>query len=130
VTIYEAISEQLEHLLLAAGVSWRVAVTPPPGYPGPCVSLERVRIRPGDRSSLTEYPRVELDVTATGLDMAGAETAYEIIAALADASWTSTRFTSLHGRLAHWQMEREEGARHERFVVTGTIEYQVEQIEE
>jgi len=130
VTIYEAISEQLEQLLNDAKLPWRVALGPPPGYVGPCVSIERVRIRTGDRSSLTDYPRLDVEVVVTGIDMAGAETAYGIMGALAGTSWTSTRFTSLHGRLTDWQMERDEGARQERFIATATIEYQVQEIME
>jgi hypothetical protein len=130
VTIFEAISEQLQQLLADAGLSWRVALAPPPGYTGPCVAIERVRVRSADRSSLTEYPRIEIDVTASGLDMLGAEDLYPILVALANTPWTSTRFMSVHGRVMDWEAERDEGARQERFIARATIEYQAQVVGE
>lgn len=129
-TAWQAITNQLQTILAAHNVPWTVAVSPPPGQAGPCVALGGIRFRPGDRSSLAEYPRMEIEITVSGVDAEAAEKTYEIMEELAAAAWTSTRFATISGRVTDFRMERDEGARKELFIATATIEYQVQRLEE
>lgn len=129
-TVVESIATELETILAARQCAWLVAVEPPAGHAGPCAALSGWRLRFGSRSSLSEYPILEIDITVSGIDEAQAERARLVMRDLAKAEWISEGFTAINGSLRQFSVERDEGARQERWVATGTIEYQVQDIEE
>lgn len=129
-TAIEAIKTELEIVIAETGLAWTVAAVPPSGHAGPCAAIEGWRLRFATRSSLTEYPVLEVTVIVSGINESQAQMVRRIMRKLADRQWTSDDLVVLSGQLSDFTIERDEGARQERWIATGTIEYQVQDIEE
>lgn len=124
-TMVDALIDVARTILGEQEVSWSVALAPPAGHVGPCLAIRSCRIQFGMRTSLESYPVLAVEIELSGVDAAGAEQGYHIARALAEREWESERFAALSGRLTEWTIERDEGARQERFVASGSIEYQL-----
>lgn len=129
-TELEALREQLQLACAAAGVSWAVAVAPPPGHVGPCVAIARWEERPSLTSSVTDYPIVSVDCEISGLQEHDMPVARRVVRALADADWASDMMVALHGRVSRFVYERSPHARQQHWTAIATIEYEVVLTEE
>lgn len=128
-SVTEAITDALRDILGRRNIGWTVATAPPAGHIGPCLSVVKWRLREGDRSSLGDYPRMEIEMEMGSVDEADIERAYAPLMELARTQWADEQFRAINGRITAWSCERDEGARERTFIGVGTIEYQVHYLE-
>lgn len=124
-TIWETIQNEIQRILDGQSLGWTVGVQPPAGFPGPCVAISEWSLNPKLRTSLGEYPALEITLEISGLTQSEVEQAYDVAEELANSPWQSDRWTAFAGRLEEWRAQRDEAARRERFVGVARIVYQV-----
>ncbi|MBC7350851.1 MAG: hypothetical protein H5U08_00685 [Thermogutta sp.] len=127
-TTLEAIKNELEVIVTQEHLNWVVAVAPPAGYAGPCLAVVSWRLRPGETSSLSAYPLLEVELEATGMDVTNAEGARRVFTRLADGGFTSDDFVAIRGRLEDFAVARDEGPRQERWTARATVTFQVQEV--